>query len=122
VLVTVGDNKMTYQEYTGNVPVLCPYRGEELIWAIGMEVSDASLESVREYIIEHILKPDDKERNKKVLSGSEVALREFVLQDIKASMKYEEDIDNFIRQTKGWLRQQDDTRETTSLILSFVSP
>tara|TARA_R110002153_G_scaffold217105_1_gene369560 strand:+ start:270 stop:605 length:336 start_codon:yes stop_codon:yes gene_type:complete len=108
VLDKMGDNNMTYEEYTGNSPYLCPYRDEELVWAIGMEVADSSLESVREDIIDYILEPDDKERNKKVLSGSEFALREFVLQSIKYSLRYEEDIDNFIMSTKGWMRQQND--------------
>jgi hypothetical protein len=99
---------MTYQEYTGNLPCLYLYRDAELVWAISMEVADASLKGVKEDLVDHVLYPDDKERNDKVLSGSEKELREFLLQSIKFSLKYEDDIDNFIRGTRVWLRQQND--------------
>jgi len=60
---------------------------------------------VKEEIVEYVLYPYDKERNDKVLSGTEKELREFLLQSIKFSVKYEDDIDSFIRSTRGWLRQ-----------------
>lgn len=91
---------MTYEEYGRYYPYQTQYRNAELVEAVKKDIADMSVKEVKEHLIEYSLDDEDEvqEANRKVMSGSEAELREFLFKDQLHLMMChgDEEIDEYI--------------------------